>query len=326
MCKLSVVVPIYNVETYIGRCATSLFEQTLSDIEFIFIDDKGRDRSMCVLDEICKKFPQLNSHIKIIKHVQNRGLAATRITGIQNARGEYIAFCDSDDWVDIDMYRQMYLCASNSNSDLIYSNYYVEYSKKTIQSDLKLVSDIDDYCISMLYGEIPSFVWNRLYKTHILKTYLSELYIEGIDMWEDMLMNIRLLPYIHSITFLPFSGYHYNQSNVHAITAVWSEKSKANIKKVVRLVTSFWEREEKMRFPLECFFLNAYYSIISHSSCQEIAKMERLNQIVSIAHLWKHPNMSFVNKCCLSLLYYDMSFMAWGIMKIKYHIRRLLLS
>ena len=106
MYKLSVIIPVYNVERYIERCAVSLFEQTLQDVEFIFINDKTPDCSMEILKNICKRYSFLKNNIKLLEHERNSGSATTRITGIKAAQGTYIAFCDSDDWVETNMYKK----------------------------------------------------------------------------------------------------------------------------------------------------------------------------------------------------------------------------
>ena len=97
--KVSVIVPIYEVERYIERCARSLFEQTmLSGIEFIFVDDCTPDYSIEILHNTLKEYPEREAQVTILTHSANKGLAAARKTGVRAARGEYISHCDSDDW------------------------------------------------------------------------------------------------------------------------------------------------------------------------------------------------------------------------------------
>lgn len=100
MSKVSVIVPIYGVEKYIERCARSLFEQTLDDIEYIFVDDCSPDKSIEILNAVIADYPQKIPYIKIIQHKKNKGLPLARRSGWKAATGEYIANCDSDDWVD----------------------------------------------------------------------------------------------------------------------------------------------------------------------------------------------------------------------------------
>ena len=103
--KVSVIVPIYNVEAYIERCAISLFEQTLDDIEYIFVNDCTPDNSMMILSEVLSRYPQRKEQVRIINQPKNQGAAKAREDGIKEARGEYIIHCDSDDWVDKNIYQ-----------------------------------------------------------------------------------------------------------------------------------------------------------------------------------------------------------------------------
>jgi len=97
--KISVIVPVYNVENYIERCVRSLFEQTLQEgVEYIFVDDCSPDRSMQVIEAIASEYPERLKHIRIVHQSLNSGSSAARNSGLAIAQGEYIYFADSDDW------------------------------------------------------------------------------------------------------------------------------------------------------------------------------------------------------------------------------------
>ena len=111
MPKLSVIIPMYGVEKYIGRCAESLFAQTLEDVEFIFIDDCTPDRSVEILQEVIDRnqprFAGMNWIVRIEHMPTNGGQAAVRRHGVEVATGDYLIHCDSDDWVEPDAYKRM---------------------------------------------------------------------------------------------------------------------------------------------------------------------------------------------------------------------------
>ena len=119
MPKVSVIIPIYGVEKYIERCARSLFEQTLDDIEYIFVDDCSPDKSIDILNMVIADYPTKISNIRIIHHKKNAGLPIARQSGWKVATGEYIANCDSDDWVDLDLYEKMYNTAVSQTADIV---------------------------------------------------------------------------------------------------------------------------------------------------------------------------------------------------------------
>ena len=111
--KVSVIVPIYNTEKYIGKCLNSLVNQTLRDIEIICVNDGSTDNSMITV----RKFANNDFRIKIIEQ-ENKKQGAARNAGMRIATGEYISFVDSDDWVDLDFYEKLYNAAKNHNFDI----------------------------------------------------------------------------------------------------------------------------------------------------------------------------------------------------------------
>lgn len=119
MVKVSVIVPIYNVEKYIEDCAKSLFQQTLNDIEYIFVNDCTPDNSIKILKEVLDAYPERKNQVKIVNLEVNSGQAAVRKRGISEATGEFVIFCDGDDWVDKNMYQRLYDCAIQHNYDIV---------------------------------------------------------------------------------------------------------------------------------------------------------------------------------------------------------------
>lgn len=115
--KVSIIVPCYGVEQYLDRCVESLVGQTLLNIEIILVDDLSPDRT----PEMCDEWAKKDSRIRVVHKVQNGGLGLACNTGIEVSTGEYIAFCDSDDYVDKDMYETMYNAAAKENVDVVFS-------------------------------------------------------------------------------------------------------------------------------------------------------------------------------------------------------------
>ena len=116
---VSVIIPVYNVQEYIGECARSLFGQTLKDVEYIFVNDGTPDGSMDELRKVIAAFPQRTSAVKIVDKLRNEGLPAARRSGLELAEGEYIIHCDSDDWMEPNMLERMYLEARAYDSDAV---------------------------------------------------------------------------------------------------------------------------------------------------------------------------------------------------------------
>lgn len=131
--KVSVIIPVYGVERYIEQCARSLFEQTMQDgIEYIFVDDCSPDKSIEILENVLREYPHRRLQTRIIRHTENQGLGGARKTGMEYATGEYIIHCDSDDWVEPDMYETLYRKATEENADIVGCDYIFEYAKKSV--------------------------------------------------------------------------------------------------------------------------------------------------------------------------------------------------
>lgn len=130
MIKVSIVVPVYNTEKYLQKCLDSLICQTLDDIEIICIDDGSTDESGQILD----KYLQRDKRIKVV-HKENGGSVSARNMGVDMAKGKYVGFVDSDDWIEAEMYRHLYMLAETYNVDLVTSGYYLEGNYTTIHID-----------------------------------------------------------------------------------------------------------------------------------------------------------------------------------------------
>lgn len=125
--KFSVVVPMYNVESYLGECVNSIRRQTLEDIEIILVDDGSPDRC----GEMAEEYAKLDNRIKVI-HRANGGLGPARNSGMEVAKGEYIGFVDSDDWVEPDMFERLYSAASEQQADVVFTGLKTVSHGKTI--------------------------------------------------------------------------------------------------------------------------------------------------------------------------------------------------
>ncbi len=128
--KISVIVPVYNVEKHVEKCVRSLFGQTLGDIQYIFIDDASPDRSIEKIKEVLREYPQRTSQCMFLKHTSNKGVAAARNTGLSASTGEYITYCDSDDWMTSNRLEQMYTAAIKNNADIVYGDFTMAYGDR----------------------------------------------------------------------------------------------------------------------------------------------------------------------------------------------------
>ena len=132
---ISVIVPIYNVERFIERCVKSLMEQTLQDVEYIFVDDAATDNSMKILAATLSIYSDHN--IRILVHQENKGLPAARNTGLAVATGEYVFHCDSDDYMEKDMLEVLYKKAKETDADIVWCDWFLSFEKKKVIAKTK---------------------------------------------------------------------------------------------------------------------------------------------------------------------------------------------
>lgn len=195
MVRVSVIIPVYGVEQYIERCATSLFEQTLDDMEFIFVNDCTKDNSIEKLKEVIEKYPQRKDSIQIINHNENLGLPTARRTGLGYAHGEYTAHCDSDDWVETNAYETLYNEAVKNKADLVWCDYY--------RSD-------GNYKVLISTSNQPKLmqgpVWNKLIKTSLYK---EDITFPTANKAEDGALLTQLSYYSQKRTYVSQPLYYY---------------------------------------------------------------------------------------------------------------------
>ena len=176
---ISVIVPVYNVEKYINKCIESVVNQTYKNLEIICVDDKGKDNSIGIVKEYAIK----DDRIKIITHDKNYGLAISRNTGLKNAKGEYIFFLDSDDYITLDIIEKLFnkITLDKSNIVVASARAFCEDNEKTIKERVEKYNQafqqlyktdyiqIDFNNFNLFSDILFHTAWGRLYKAEFLK-------------------------------------------------------------------------------------------------------------------------------------------------------------
>lgn len=202
--KVSIIVPIYGVEDFIERCARSLFEQTMkSDIEFIFVNDCTRDNSMIVLENIVKEYPERSNQIVILSHSDNKGLPQARLTGLNNAKGEYIWFVDSDDWIAFDGARKFYDVAKKEDSDVVICDYYI--SDGEVKSECHVIINPMSIFSDILMEKNNCSVWNKFVRKSLFSKY--DVFFPTKNMGEDLVIMSQL--FIHKLKVSKINKFLY---------------------------------------------------------------------------------------------------------------------
>lgn len=211
MIDLSVIIPIYNTEQYIERCVRSLMEQTKTNgIEYIFINDCTPDNSMRVLAKTIADYPQRTNQIKIINMPTNSGQGVVRRIGMKEAQGEYIIHCDSDDWIEPNMYDMLINKAKEEDADIVVADFYIEYKNHTEIEKYENLTTIE----YIRKGIDCSWwtLWNRVIKRKLIQRY-SIYPPKSLCVWEDVYILTIAYYYAKNIAYIHNPLYHYNRMN-----------------------------------------------------------------------------------------------------------------
>lgn len=210
---ISVIVPIYKTEKFLEKCVNSILQQTYKDLEVILVDDGSPDGC----GEICDAYAQKDSRVRVI-HKENGGRSSARNAGIECAQGEYLAFVDSDDWIDPEMYETLLRLAKETDADIAECSYRFYRPWKTenkvldgentgkisVYSNVEALEKL--YFGPQLFSEIAIMVWNKLYKASIFE---NIRFIEGYN-FEDVEITPRVLYKAKKIAKIDRSFCNYN--------------------------------------------------------------------------------------------------------------------
>lgn len=207
MPKVSVIIPVYGVEKYIERCARSLFEQTLDDIEYLFIDDCSPDKSIEILKGVLEEYPHRKSQVTIHRMDGNSGQAKVREWGMKHATGDYVIHCDSDDWVDVSMYKKLYEKAKEENADVVFCNYYeaLKGYNKIYKRKLRIEKK-EDTITDLLIGKSDA---KPLWASMVKHTILNNIIYPSGNQGEDSVIMLQAIYHSKLMVRLDDALYYY---------------------------------------------------------------------------------------------------------------------
>jgi glycosyltransferase involved in cell wall biosynthesis len=290
--KISIIVPVYNAEKYLNRCINSLIRQTYSNIEIILINDGSVDNS----PNICIQYAKENHRINVL-HTENKGVSNARNIGIHNASGEYLMFCDSDDWVEenwceefikaANEYKNKYffICGFNHIDSMNNCNKRKRYSF----SDNEVYSRISKHNLLKLNNKwLLQTLWNKIFVTSIVKENNIK-FNKTISLGEDC---VFILDYLSCCKkdFLIINAtlYNYNQSNINSLWFQYRKDLLETIKIKQKIMFETLEKinacsEENINLYYDNYFNNILMCLNNVMSKQNKSNVfEKINQIKDI--------------------------------------------
>ena len=241
MPKVSVIVPVYNVEKYVEKCLMTLINQTLKDIEIIVVNDGSTDNSKEIIKKYCSNFPE---KIKYYEK-ENGGLSDARNYGMQYATGDYIAFLDSDDYVELDTYEKLYNKAINENSDIVECDFIWEYPDKKV-IDKGIIYGTKKGMIT--YARVVA--WNKLIRRELIEK-SGVIYPKGLR-YEDIEFFYKMVPFYDKVSFVKEPLIHYIQRD-SSISNVQNERTKEIFEVLDNVISYYKEKNiyDEYKYELE---------------------------------------------------------------------------
>lgn len=314
---ISVIIPVYKVEEYLGRCVQSVFKQTYQNLEIILVDDGSPDQCPKLCDEYAKK----DSRVKVI-HKENGGLSDARNFGIQIARGEYITFLDSDDWISDNCIQVLYENLVKNDSDISIIDTIV--SDGTVQSERsfntygikeKNYKPQEALKVILCQTEFNTSAWGKLYKRQLFSEYRFTV---GI-LYEDLDLIYRLFATANKISYTVEGKYYYFQRTDSIMHQKYSESHYVLIDISQRILQFVNKNYPELRQAAECRYVFSNFLVLSEVILDSRYKAEQKRIQMNVRELGdtviKNPYINRKQKIKTYLLR-----MGLGIYRIAFRV------
>ncbi|MCP3029190.1 glycosyltransferase [Halobacillus sp. A5] len=306
---ISIIVPVYNVEPYLRRCLDSILAQTFTDIEVIVVNDGSTDRS----GEICDEFAEKDKRIRVI-HKKNGGLSSARNAGLDIVKGEYIGFVDSDDYIDINMYKKLYELCIYTRSDISICT-FGEVNEKNVsvpkkEKDLILEMDNNEGLRQLFKGEIYRFsVCNKLFN----RKCISNIKFPVGFLHEDLATSYQMFAKANKVVFTNFTGYMYFKRENSILTTNYKADRLISFSiwdKIISFMRKEYPELSKEYFSSFVFWSidNSYYIVSQIRSEEEKMKFLKIIQSHIKNHykqVMKNDLLSIKYKFLITLINYN---------------------
>lgn len=311
MVKLSIIVPIYNVERYLERCIISILNQTYVNFELILVNDGSIDNSK----DICEKYLSIDNRIKLINK-KNGGLSSARNTGIELAIGEYIAFVDSDDYINKYMYEVLITTLKKDKSDMVICGYNKVDQNEANFQEINNYIDVNNVLASkiskvealdklLIEGEKFVFAWNKIYKRKLF----NELRYKNGKIYEDEFLAHRVLYKCNKVSVINEKLYFYIQRDGSIINSKFTTKRFDKVYALKERIDFLKEKnllelKEKAEKSFVDYFIWNYfvaYQRLENVNSDLIKLKNEFNKV--FFEILKNTKISWKEKLTLSLLY-----------------------
>ena len=297
--KVSVLVPFYNVEKYVGRCVESLFSQTYSNIEYVFVNDCTPDNSMDIINEHIDKFNVRNKCV-IINHEVNKGISASRNDCLDNATGDYILFIDSDDYIYKDMVELLVKAAIENNADISGCGYIEEYKDRSVEMPQRYTNNHVEMMRAITLLTIKGVMWKLLIRRSIVEENQVR-FIPDNTMVDDYLFCCQVFFYAKRFASVDKCMYHYIQYNPNNYSKTREFNITSQAKAIVK-TEEFYKENGVYELVKDELLQRKFISklpLLLNKNCYNVKLWREL--FPESNNIWKKMNFSFKQKTLFQL-------------------------
>lgn len=322
MPKVSVIIPIYNVEKYLRKCIDSILAQTLDDLEVILVDDGSTDGS----PEICNEYGEL-PNVTVI-HQTNKGLSAARNSGMRAAKGEYVAFVDSDDYVAEEMYAEMYSCAKHNTVDIVCCNYALVQDERVLPNqdgylpDNRIIEpfEIRNILTSERGSKLLWFAWKSLFSREMLIK--NEILFIEEPIVEDTPFNLDVMLSANAVWFINKPFYYYVQTPTSIIRGGYKKNFYLKLNNCYIARKSISEKHKLMGYQDALYAYSMTHTLVmlvsnemgnSAPMAERVKTLREIRNTELVEETFAHADVNLIH-----------SRICWAVLLLKYRVYWLL--
>lgn len=303
--SVSVIVPFYNCEPFFEQCLHSLFQQTLANIQYIFIDDCSTDNSYMKLQQVIEQYPERKKQTTLLTNKTNQGPAHSRYLGFCQAKGEFIICLDADDWCELDMLLSLYDLAVQQSADIAVMDYYMVAADGTKYKVTHPHStDQADNIQALISDRIDGHLASKLMAYHIYKTIYQDVRNQEcpMRMGEDKLLSIQAYFLATKVCHIGRALYFYRQDNPNSLTSNLNADSIQNLISSLHTIQHFLESQpepEQYRTAFKQLIWKQQAWVMRTS--QPRLSIDHFAEILNLRTLWFDSGFSIAERIIFTL-------------------------
>ncbi len=265
---VSIIVPMYNAQNFIERCAESLCRQSYPNLELVFVDDGSADDTLAILRKTLASYPERQQMAQVIPLAHNQGVAHARQTGLAAVTGEFVTQIDADDYISTDYVQRMMEAASQDDVDIAVCDFVYDYGNDNMTHiHVNAPSDADECLAQIMTGQMHSGFMNKLVR-HSLYTEHHLSMVPGLNIMEDKVMMLKLFTYARRIAYVPEPLYFYDKTNANSIMSQDRARQIPHLERAWTEVEQFCQRQtstQRMTDAIEAYRIGILGSVLFYS-------------------------------------------------------------